>query len=164
MRRAVPSLFSAVLATAPLAAGPSHETSPSHQTSHQTSQETAHERREPPATCAVVEIESDSKPRRGHGFRATRMLGLEFETRLVGRLERERTLRLRVYTPQGFLYQVLEVPIEHQGQKRRRLEARLPVAGTSIMASGLYGRWKVVPHLDDRREPCGTARNFVIEP
>lgn len=142
--------LSVLLAGAALAGGSSREAGPSH---------ASPERR---VACAVVDIASDSLPRRRHGFRATSTLGLEFETQLVGHVRRERQLQLRVYMPQGFLYQVLEVEVERAGRKRRRLEARLPVAGTSIMTSGLYGRWKVVPHLDGEREPCGPARRFVI--
>jgi hypothetical protein len=124
----------------------------------------AHEARERPAACVVVDIGSDQAPRRRHSFRATRILDLEFETLLSGRTRRERTLQLRLYTPQGFLYQVLEARLDAGRPRQRRFEARLPVAGTSIMASGLYGRWRVVPYLDDRREPCGPARSFVIQP
>jgi len=140
------AMLSALLAIAPLAAT------------------TAHETRERSAVCAVAEIRSDQARHGRHSFRATRILDLEFETRLVGRLTRERSLQLRLYTPQGFLYQVLETKLDPKRAWKRRFEARLPVAGTSIMASGLYGRWRVVPHLDDRREPCGSARSFVIQP
>jgi len=52
--------------------------------------------------------------------------------------------------------------IRHQGSMRRGVSATLPVAGTSIMTSSLYGRWMVEPYLDDRR--CGAARAFVIGP
>ena len=135
----------------------------------------SHGPRTKPATCAVVAIEAEQPPRRRppsarhdpsrrHSFRATRILALEFETQLSGHLRRGSSLQLRLYTPGGFLYQVLEVPVERGGRSRRRLEARLPVAGTSIMASGLYGRWTIVPHLDNRREPCGRGRSFVIQP
>ena len=33
--------------------------------------------------------------------------------------------------------------------------ARLPVAGTSISLGSLFGRWTVVPYLDDETAPCG---------
>jgi hypothetical protein len=124
----------------------------------------AHATRDRPTTCAVVEIGSDQAPRRRHSFRATRILDLEFETLLSGGMGPERSLQLRLYTPQGFLYQVLETTLDSRRGGKRRGEARLPVAGTSIMASGLYGHWKVVPHLDGRREPCGHGRSFVIRP
>ncbi len=120
--------------------------------------------RERPAACAVVAIESDQAPRAVRRFRATRIHDLAFEARVLGQARREYSLQLRVYTPDGFLYQVLETrsaPLRGPGS---RFEARLPVAGTSIMASGLYGRWTVVPHESGRREPCGRGRSFVIRP
>jgi hypothetical protein len=43
------------------------------------------------------------------------------------------------------------------------LDARLPVAGTSITLSSLYGRWTVQPYLDDQPDPCGPAVRFTIE-
>lgn len=42
------------------------------------------------------------------------------------------------------------------------LHARLPVAGTSITLSSLYGTWSVQPFLDGRAEPCGPATRFEI--
>ncbi len=48
---------------------------------------------------------------------------------------------------------------------RRRLDqvtARLPVAGTSITLGSLFGRWTVVPFLDDEAAPCGSSRQFRI--
>ncbi len=123
-----------------------------------------HEPRERQSVCAVVEIGANQTKHRLHRFRATRILRLEFETLLLGRPKRERSLELRVYTPHGFLYQVLETKAGHGPASGRRFEARLPVAGTSIMASGLYGRWRVVPHLAGEREPCGPGRSFVIQP
>ena len=116
-----------------------------------------------PASCAVVEIRSDRGRHDRYRFSATRILALDFETRLSERRAHEHTLRLRLYTPSGFLYQVLAVPVAAD-RGHRRVEARLPVAGTSIMASGLYGRWRVVPQLDDSSVPCGPGRHFVIRP
>jgi hypothetical protein len=120
--------------------------------------------RERHPVCAVVEIGSDQAPRARHSFRATRILDLEFETFVFRRRTHGRSLQLRLYTPDGFLYQVLETKPAPGRHATHRFEARLPVAGTSIMASGLYGRWRVVPYLDDRREPCGPGRSFVIKP
>jgi hypothetical protein len=40
--------------------------------------------------------------------------------------------------------------------------ALLPVAGTSITLSSLYGRWTVQAYLDDQPEPCGPAARFTI--
>jgi len=122
-----------------------------------------HPRPEPAVTCEVSDIRSPQAPRRRHSFRATRIVDLELEARLHWRSKSERRLQLHVYTPGGFLYQVLELPLDRASRKRV-YKARLPVAGTSIMTSGLYGRWKVVPYADDAREPCGKGRSFVIRP
>ena len=119
--------------------------------------------RERPAACSAVEIRSDVDSRGRSRFSATRILELRFGTRLSGSPKRDHTLRLRLYSPSGFLYQVLTVPVS-AGHGHRRVEARLPVAGTSIMASGLYGTWRVVPQLDDSSAPCGAGRSFVIRP
>jgi hypothetical protein len=83
---------------------------------------------------------------------------------VLGPARREYSLQLRLYTPDGFLYQVLEAKSAPLLGARSRFEARLPVAGTSIMTSGLYGRWTVVPHESGRLEPCGLGRSFVIRP
>ena len=43
------------------------------------------------------------------------------------------------------------------------LDARLPVAGTSITLSSLYGRWTVQAYLDGQPGPCGPATKFTIQ-
>ena len=49
------------------------------------------------------------------------------------------------------------------GRKRYdRVTARLPVAGTSITLGSLFGRWTVVPFLDNGTAPCGRPRGFKI--
>jgi hypothetical protein len=48
---------------------------------------------------------------------------------------------------------------------RRRgdtVAARLPVAGTAITLSALYGRWTVQAYLDDAPRPCSPLRRFTI--
>lgn len=172
MRRRVPKALVVWLAATPLAAA--HPAAPP--SSPRPSAASSAD------ACQIVEIGSAQAPHARTRFSATRIVELEFDARLERRTSREHTLRLRVYTPQGFLYQVLTVPPESSGpalptvpvekdrsggrsdQKPARLAARLPVAGTSIMASGLYGRWKVVPYLDDGPRPCGPGRSFVIQP
>jgi hypothetical protein len=42
--------------------------------------------------------------------------------------------------------------------------ARLPVGGTAITQSSLYGKWRAVPYLDDEAKPCGSAVAFKIGP
>jgi len=117
-----------------------------------------------PLRCEVTDVSSQQARRTHWRFRATRVVDLEIGARLVGRARGERLLRLRVYAPGGFLYQVFELPLEASQVGKRSFEARLPVAGTSIMANGLYGRFKVVPYLDEQPRPCGAARGFAIQP
>ncbi len=47
-------------------------------------------------------------------------------------------------------------PIEYE------LQARLPVAGTSITQSSIYGTWSVQTFLDGQAEPCGPVTRFKI--
>ena len=42
------------------------------------------------------------------------------------------------------------------------VSAALPVAGTSITLSSLYGRWTVQAYLDGQPDPCGPATRFTI--
>jgi len=49
-----------------------------------------------------------------------------------------------------------------RGRFRDTLETRLPVAGTSITMSTLYGRWTVQAFMDDATRPCSPKRSFVI--
>ncbi len=49
-----------------------------------------------------------------------------------------------------------------KGRRFHQVTARLPVAGTSITLGSLFGRWTVVPFLDDAAAPCGRSRRFRI--
>ena len=64
--------------------------------------------------------------------------------------------------PQPLAEQELVAARTPTGQRAYRVSTRLPVAGTSIMASSLYGKWKVVPHLDGSLKACGAAAAFSI--
>lgn len=117
-----------------------------------------------PVSCAVVEIGSDQAPRAFRHFRAPRVVELEFDVELLRPRRAEKPPQLRLYTPDGFLYQVLETKPVGKRSATGRYRARLPVAGTSIMQSGLYGRWRVVPHAGEAREACGRGQGFFIRP
>ena len=120
--------------------------------------------RERPPVCFVTRIGSDQAPRAFRRFRATRVVELEFELELLRPRSVEKAPQLRLYTPDGFLYQVLETKPVGKRPATGRYRARLPVAGTSIMQSGLYGRWRVVPHAGDARDACGRGQGFFIRP
>ena len=154
--------------------------------------------------CVEVVVSSPEVPNRRVSFSATKILDLQLGALLRRRLSGEHVLNLKVYTPQGHLYQQLDVPFRGgavgpaagalaspsaeagprmrrvegypqplpeqelvaarapSGQRGYRVSARLPVAGTSIMTSSLYGKWKVVPHLDGNLQACGAATVFSI--
>ena len=63
--------------------------------------------------------------------------------------------------PQPLAEQSL-VAVKTSAGRGYQVTARLPVAGTSIMTSSLYGKWKVVPHLDGSLKACGAATAFTI--
>lgn len=154
-------------------------------------------------TCAAIDVVAPEQRRatRRRSFSATKTLDLELLARLrsTGQLSGDHVLRLKLFTPRGYLYQEITVPFHRESpssgkgkngrsveparvvpgvpqpldvQKTRRVgngnqryeqvSARLPVAGTSITLGSLFGRWTVVPYLDDEAAPCGRSRRFVI--
>jgi hypothetical protein len=162
--------------------------------------------------CAGVRVTASDQtaPPKDMTFSSRETLDLLFRPRVKQNLQGEHLMQLKVFTPGGFLYQVLTVPFvgETQSGGRERpgwvtnrmsekrenadtpptrvvpgfprplevqrlvppggargeyeLRARLPVAGTSITLSSLYGTWSVQPYLDGAAEPCGPATRFKI--
>ena len=144
--------------------------------------------REAAATCVVSVTSPQAAPaEREHlpAFSATGIVGLSLET-LIRRTEGRGTLYLKLYNPRGNLYQTLTLPYVARpasagpppapvpGQEqaavpvvsgrlvRYRVEARLPVAGTTIMTDALYGQWRVEPWLGGGNAACGPGTAFVI--
>jgi len=159
-----------------------------------------------PAQCTAVRVLASDRtaPPTDMTFSSRETLDLLFRPRVRQDLQGEHLMQLKVFTPGGFLYQVITVPfvggarpgwttnraagsvdpppprvvpgfprpLEVQrlepvsgGSSSRReyeLRARLPVAGTSITLSSLYGTWSVQPYLDGATEPCGPATRFTI--
>jgi hypothetical protein len=124
--------------------------------------------------CSSVVVASPQALRVRDRFSARRILDVEFSATLRKRISGGRhVLRFRVFTPKGHLYQELAVPFStaepvgvaaDRGPRRPRLTSRMPVGGTSISTASLYGRWKVVPHLDGNLQACGTGTSFTIVP
>jgi hypothetical protein len=161
--------------------------------------------------CAAVRVTASDReaPPKDMTFSSRETLDLLLRPRVRQDLQGEHLMQLKVFTPGGFLYQVLTVPfvgaassggpgrpgwvtnraaeaseplpprvvpgfprpLEVQrlvpagGSATRgeyELRARLPVAGTSITLSSLYGTWSVQPYLDGGTEPCGPATRFTI--
>jgi len=117
-------------------------------------------------------------PEQGEGkprlvFSASEILDLEFEALLSGsRNTAHHQVQFKIYTPAGHLYQVLTSDLSpapstrarspRREQSHRQVSARLPVAGTSIVTSSLYGKWTVVAHLDGEGKPASVPRGFTI--
>jgi hypothetical protein len=143
-------------------------------------------------SCLALEIASpqdSSRQGRIPEFSATAILDLRF-TAVLRRPDDHGIVKLKLFTPNGYLYQTLSVPfvtdaggapqarhvdgssrasVEQKAERASsgadyRVEGRLPVAGTLIVNEGLFGRWTVEPWLDGAAAPCLATRAFVIKP
>lgn len=154
--------------------------------------------------CLAIDVLSpQSIHHRGrHRFSATEILDLEFRVDLPGPVSGAHRLDIKVYTPDGQLYETLTVPfrdneegagrtaasaprntrrrsrklsdypqpipeveVESRGTGRNRraeVSATLPVAGTSIVWSSLYGRWTAEAFLDGSMSSCAAPTRFFI--
>jgi hypothetical protein len=91
-------------------------------------------------------------------------LAMPFHWRRPGRGPREREkdgVMKAADVPAGAAVQQLG-PANGRGSDARAVRARLPVAGTSITMSTLYGRWSVQAFLDDVPRPCSPAASFTL--
>jgi len=125
-------------------------------------------------------------------FSGRQILDLQFQACLRQDLPGDHVMQFKVLTPGGFLYRVLTVPfvgtaagppppravpgyprplpvqtlVPTAGDSRMRafysVSTALPVAGTSITLSSLYGPWTVQAFLDGQSDPCGPATRFTI--
>jgi hypothetical protein len=169
-----------------------------------------------PPVCAAVRVSAPglAAPPRDLRFSSRQILDLQLRARLRQNLQGDHLLRLKVFTPGGFLYQEIAVPFVAAATPDRRARqararsgaaaratslpppppravagyprplevqrlvpvrgdavspvqyevvSRLPVAGTSITTSSLFGRWSVEPYLDGQTAPCGPAVRFTIQ-
>jgi hypothetical protein len=132
--------------------------------------------------CTAIQVTAPDAPastkrrarKKTPAFSASSILDLELEAALAAKSKGQHQLEFKVYTPKGHLYQSLKAAMsvpEAKGERRRRerqkrtASATLPVAGTTIVTSSLYGEWKVEAFLDgDRDVACGKPLSFVIEP
>lgn len=132
-----------------------------------------------PGQCQVRAVavhrgRGDRPARRGDARPVGRVTAVRFEARIRPSAETT-ALELHVFTPNGHLYRKLEAPVaevDHdpaptplrKPEPTTKAEALLPVAGTNIVRSGLYGQWTVVPHLADDPQPCGRPVGFELAP
>ena len=114
----------------------------------------------PRRPCLPVQVSSPQRDGQRGTFSATEILDLKLSTRVRRGLEGAHVLQIKVFTPRGYAYQILTVPITGTGGPAQELSATLPVAGTAITANSLYGRWTVEPFLDGAS--CGSPRAFTL--
>jgi hypothetical protein len=111
-----------------------------------------------------------SKPK----FSAAEIMDIQLQALISRKLEGHHSLEFKVYTPKGNLYQSMtlqfdaDAPIPEGTRRRSRryleVNAVLPVAGTSIVTSSMYGTWKVEAFIDGNNRRCSRPRKFTIQP
>lgn len=109
-------------------------------------------------------------------FSASQILDLRFRVLMDSAMSGEHDLELKLYTPKGHLYQTLSATFNakannQNGSRRSTRRGRyqvidkiLPVAGTTIVTSSLYGKWNIAVHLDGAPDPCVPPKEFTIDP
>lgn len=133
------------------------------------------------SACGTIQITAPGapappkrKPTKKPTFSASSILDLKLEVALSPALKGPHQLEFHLYTPNGHLYQAVpaNVTAPPAGNDRRQREiakrtasATVPVAGTTIVNSSLYGEWKVEAFLDgERTAACTKPLWFDIEP
>jgi hypothetical protein len=151
--------------------------------------------------CAGVQVTASdgAAPPKDMTFSSRQTLDLVLRPRVRQNVQGDHLMELKIFTPRGFLYQVIALPfvggattnaqgqqaaaprtrvvpgyarplevqrlVPSRGSARRseyELRASLPVAGTSITLSSIYGTWSVQTFLDGQAEPCGPVTRFTI--
>jgi hypothetical protein len=136
----------------------------------------------PALTSAIVA----SPPR----FSATKILDLKLTVLFPPAIDGDHLVELLVFTPDAQLYRSVTMPVGKapagstrqvdgyphalaqkpltQVSRGRSLFAAastsLPVGGTDIVSTGLYGQWRVEAYLDGAEQRCAPASFFVLDP
>jgi hypothetical protein len=123
-------------------------------------------------------------------FSATKILDLTLTVLFPPSIRGEHLVELRVFTPDAQLYRSMAMPVARgaaspvrsvegyarplpqrpltQVSRGRSVFAAasttLPVGGTDIVSSGLYGRWRVEAYFDGADERCAPAAFFDLNP
>jgi hypothetical protein len=160
--------------------------------SAQTGVESVESARSSIPTCPRVTFSTVEKPQAMRGsFSASRTTDLILHVLFDRSLDTDLMVTLKVYTPKGHLYRQYDVPLA-SGYDKRATKARripgypypvpvqttstvkagkrkyesadipMPVAGTAIVTSSLYGRWSVEVCLDGASEPCRKPTFFHL--
>ena len=113
--------------------------------------------------CGAIAVTSPDQPRVRSSFSARKTLDLQLRMQLGMRDGNMHVVNFQVVTPKGHVYQEIQVV---QGASTKKsvanISARLPVAGTQIATSSLYGQWRIVPYLDGGSRPCAAAAVFTV--
>ncbi len=122
----------------------------------------------------VSSAEAAKTRRKRPKFSAAEILDIQLQALVSRKLTGHHSLEFKIYTPKGNLYQSItlqfdaDAPIPEGARRWRRrfqeVNAVLPVAGTSIVTSSMYGTWKVEAFLDGNNRRCSRPRKFTIEP
>jgi hypothetical protein len=135
-----------------------------------------------PSRCYAMRVGAAALPNgrnarhwSGAAFSAAEAQDLELEVLLPEALS-SLPVQIKVFTPKGSLYQVLDAgedPRSAQskrerhrrtGRDSRSLVARFPVAGTQITTYALFGEWRAEVYVDGAETPCTRPLQFVIDP
>ena len=128
---------------------------------------------EPRCNVTVRALDDVGRPRSAQHVSAAAVPVVTFRGRVEPRDEPAPPLLFDVYSPRGLRYQVLlgtprTRTIERRGElvarTTRTREAALPVAGSSIVLTSMYGRWRVEPRLEGDSQACGRPEYFTIRP
>jgi hypothetical protein len=145
-----------------------------------------------PMTCSAIRIISTppiGRPGRVPVFSVRQILDLNFTVFFPGHHDRMDSVELRLFTPNGHLYQSTIVPVALAEGKKRTVEGyphplpvaqlvpheqdglesgfavkapSFPVAGTLIVADSLYGRWRVEAWPGGAQRAC--SAHFSLRP
>ncbi len=122
----------------------------------------------------VSSPEAATTRRKKPKFSAAEIMDIQLQALVSRKLTGHHSLEFKIYTPKGNLYQSMtlqfdaDAPIPEGARRRSRrfqeVNAVLPVAGTSIVTSSMYGTWKVEAFLDGDERRCSRPRKFTIQP
>ena len=130
--------------------------------------------------CYAVRVEAIASPatetkrrrRYRRRFSAHEVLDLNLSVWLPARNDAS-VVEIRLYTPTGSLYEILQAQSDastpnrarHRGRRARVVSARLLVAGSHITSRSLYGKWRAEVFLDGNEKSCTRRpKKFRLDP
>jgi hypothetical protein len=114
------------------------------------------------ARVSFVGVLTNGRSRTGESFpgRDLRELRLVVEWTEIEKVHHQ---RLEISSPDGALYQRFASPLVGTGRPVT-ITTRLPVTGSAITDSGLYGEWCAGVFLDDDDDAAIARRRFFLTP